>query len=649
MKLYTVTIRILFLFLLLLDFSAAQEVPLDTVRIPSGDSVLVITPEMLQPKPKELDTLPFEKYNFYDSLFFRALPERLNLRPEAERSFLHDAGDFLKFSPSYLILEDHQTPTRKTATPFNLPGDRLNLILDGNALSPVEHLLEPDAQVDLNDIPDAAVGLAYNIEGPLGLAFGGANATSSLILASPRPKGTEAISHLVVDKGSFGYSNTIAQFASRSRNGRILKGAVEYRKGDGAYLFRDDDAYHQWGKIKQPLGKRLTLNLNGRLYRREGNYSIRPDTIFYYMARDRRDRDFSGGFEYYHAGNATSGLEIQNQKSESRPSNAVTQYKRALKLENNNIRLFHQYRFSTIDALAEIMAGREEFDELGVNRKRNISKASLTLSGGDSSAAFTVFGTVAKAGGFDPAPARMLSYLINRGRLLLNISAAYTTRYPGQYLLDLPFRREKLYDLNLYDYYEAGNPNLKMEKQMVGHITLGIGRENNDILLSATGGKIIDGIDWLAGDTLLGAFYRPGNHDIEFINATLTKSFALRDNIFWTGGGSYHYLKVADNDDPPYSPDYQLFSSLELSYQFRKPSIRLYSYIEGQYYGPFEGPHRFKMGQKPLLNVKFSFSIKSFRFYYIFQNIIGAEYQLRENTTIPSWYDYFGFSWDFLD
>jgi len=143
--------------------------------------------------------------------------------------------------------------------------------------------------------------------------------------------------------------------------------------------------------------------------------------------------------------------------------------------------------------------------------------------------------------------------------------------------------------------------------------------------------------------------YRPGNHDIEFASGSLTKTISYRDNIYWKGSGSYHYIKIAGDDDPAYSPDYQFFSSLELSYQFRKPSIRLYGYIEGQYYGPYAGPHGTELGEKPIINTKLSFSIKKFQFYYIFQNIIGTEYMLREFTPIPTWYDYFGFTWNFLD
>ena len=257
-------------------FSLAQEVPLDTIRIPSGDSVLVITPEMLRQEPQKADTLGFDKYIFYDTLTLRALPSRIDLRPDASRSFLHDAGDFLKMTPSYFIIEEHQTPQRKTAAPFSLPGDRLNLVVEGEAWSPSEHILQPDNQTDLNDIPDFASGGVYSVEGPLGMAFGAENAVSSLILTLPRPGKGRALSGLVVDKGSWGYADTRAQFTSESQNGRRIAAAVQYRKSKGAYLLLSDSAYHQWGEISQPLGERWNLNLQGWLYRRIGILAIYP-------------------------------------------------------------------------------------------------------------------------------------------------------------------------------------------------------------------------------------------------------------------------------------------------------------------------------------------------------------------------------------
>lgn len=628
----------------------AQEVPLDTIRIPSGDSVLIITPEMLQQRPQKADTLGFEKYIFYDSLTVRALPSRLDLRPDANRSFLHDAGDFLKFAPSYSVIEDHQTPQRKTAAPFSLPGERLNLILDGRPLAPSEHILQPDGLTDLNDIPDFASGGVYSVEGPLGMAFGAENAVSSLIMTLPRPERGKALSGLVVDKGSWGYANTRAQFTSESQKGRRIAAAVQYRKAKGAYLFLSDSAYHQWGEIYQPVGKRWSLNLQGWLYRRMGTLAIYPDTIFYPMTRDRREQQFQGAIEYYHSSAATSALEYGFRKSESRPSGSLTNYKRALKIFDNSLRLFHYHRFGTVDSRLEVIGGEEEFDDLGVNHKRWHTKAAVTLSTGDSSSNLTLYSSVAKVERFDPLPAAMLSYQRNRERSFIQISAGYAGKLPRQSLLYLTSQAEKLLDLNTFDYYEAGNPDLKPEKQLVGNLTVGLGRTNNDLVLSATGGKIFDGIDWLRrADTLTGPFYRPGTHDLEFISTSLVKTISYRDNIYWKGGGSYRYLTLTDNDNPPYAPEYQLFSGLELSYQFRKPPIRLYGYIEGQYYGPYHGFRGKELGQDPIINLKFSFSIKSFHFYYIFQNITGAAYALREDAVIPTWYDFFGFSWNFLD
>jgi hypothetical protein len=238
-------------------------------------------------------------------------------------------------------------------------------------------------------------------------------------------------------------------------------------------------------------------------------------------------------------------------------------------------------------------------------------------------------------------------------RLFLTFSVGYTEIAPTLHELHLPFSKASLYGTNTLDYADRGNPNLTTEKQLVANAAVEIGRPDNSLGLSVTGGRIFDGIDWqnqLVNDSFsIFTQFSPINGDIDFVSGTLTKKIRIAEFLRFSGGGSYHYLDYAAFDDKAYSPEYQLFSGMELHVFWRQRLIHLYAYGEVVYTGPYHGYFEDGLGEVPIFNIKLSFKARSFRFHYVVQNALAREYRARDYFTNPGRYDYYGFTWDFLN
>nr|MBN2277595.1 hypothetical protein [candidate division Zixibacteria bacterium] len=631
-----------------------------TIDPEPGDSA-VITPD---PNPTTDSTgLPFRpikialpdekpqpRYHFADSLKYIIPKARLNLYDDAVRSFQHDAADYLRLVPSCFTVSYQTVPLRKTCSPFTLPGDRMDIIFNDNRLSPLEHHLEPDNMIDFNDLPTAATAEIYNINGPLGMIFGGYNATSSLVMFPLRPDTTRAESKMTVDKGWFGYANTKGLFTIRTVEGRQVSLAAEYRRANGEFSNAKDDAYHHWGEVDYPLKNNLNLHLQGRLYRRDGEFPFRPDSTLEYMNRFRRDRDLSVGLELIHPGGQSSTVTFRHQRSESALDQATRTYDRKLDVYDNSFHFIHERKLGGLGLFLEASARQEKYKDTDVDNKRLAGFISGKFMLGDSSLAWLGYIKAEQVGGFDPAPSAALTLIGISSRLYYSISAGYTTRFPRQYELDLNPTVNAIIGATA-DYSEAGNPDLKEERQLTANLTLGLGPAGNDLLVSVTGGKITDGIDWVrrdSADFILG-FYQPSNHDIDFGDISIRQRLSWRDMINWSVGAGYHYIKINGNDDPAYAPDYQASSGLQIHLYSEKFDLHLYGYGEATYLSAYHGYDNADLGEDIILSIKLSFRIKKFRFYYIFQNAPSVEYSLKENYPLPGRYNYYGLTWEFLD
>ncbi|SYZ73113.1 hypothetical protein TRIP_C21228 [Candidatus Zixiibacteriota bacterium] len=623
----------------------AQIIP--TELLPKSDSV-----RQLPTPPKR--PVPITYLEIDDTIAAHFLPERFELADEMTRSFGHDAGDFMKFCPSNFIVDYQLTPYRKTVSPFDLPGNRMNYILDNLTLNPLEHLLEPDNQIDADDIPDASAKRIYNIEGPLGLVFGADNATSSLIMRSIRQDSTVPVSRMVVDKGGKSFANTKGIFAGRSEGGASFRAALEYRKAEvysGGY---SDDAYHQWGELLYPIRNKIRMEFTGRLYHRTGDYYAHP--IIYRPSYDRfrRDRDLNAGTSLQLGRTDHLNFHFRHQRSEARLGRLGSSYYRSLDLLDNSGTLSYEALFGTFGLKTAFSAGHQEFHDGGTIHKRWRSVADLKLFQGQKHGGLLAYFRAEKVTGFEILPSGLIQFLDSRESGLLSASIGYSSKFPRQYEIYLTPLKTNLVNANTNDYIEFGDSLLLPEKQLTGNITVSLGKVESDLTLSATGGKVWDGIDWMrsiyhdsSGLTLNS--YITGNHDINFLTVSARKKIAMGKTIHWSGGASYHYIKVGNDTDPPYSPDYQGFAGLELYHYILTLDLHLYAYIEALYSSRYHGTLGMDMGEKSQINLKLSFRIKKFRFYYIFQDLQGIEYQSREQYRIVGRLNSYGITWDFLD
>jgi len=605
---------------------------------------------------------PVSFFSADDSVNIYLLSRRLGYSDEMYRSFFRDAADLIRYNPSNFVIEYQNTPFRKTLSPFTLPGNRMNVVLNNRVLHPVEHLYEPDNMIDFNDIPTAPVGEVYNIEGPLGMVYGADNGTSSIILMPVEPDSLIAESKMHVDKGSFGHAYTKASFANRYQSGQLIRAAVGYRKADGAYYNFDDDEYHQWGEIIYPINNRTRLNFNGRIYRRNGTYNVNPDNPYigtFYMDRFRRDRDLAAGLDYAISDNQKSSVEFSHQRSESSLDRASGTYNRKLDIIENSMKFSQEGRFKDYDFKTQVIFKQEKFSEQDkVVRHRGLFDARLLYTQGVSS--WMLYLKADKVVGYEPAPSGMLYYVVNKKKMYLSGSVGYSTKFPSLYELNLSRRIFRIYSSTQADYFESGNKNLQPEKQFTGNITFGWGNEGDDLLLSVTGGKIFDGIDWVRTDSIpddtgivwssriLGT-YRAENRDIEFVNVTARQKLSWKKFLNWSGGASYHYVRIDGSTDLPYSPDYQFYTNLGLHIYLRKFDLHLYGFGEAIYQQPYKGFFGTEIGDNITLNARLSFRVKRFTFFYIFQNIQANVYELREDYVFPGRYLTYGVNWEFLD
>ena len=590
-----------------------------------------------------------------DSLNLFFLSDRFNLASQFDRSYGHDAGDYIRFNPSNFSTDYQPFPLRKTVSPFGLPGNRIDVILGDKTLHPLEHLPEPDNQIGFEEIPTAPVQEIYNIEGPLGRIFGGDNSTASLIMIPVRPKSARAESELVVDVGNLGYSNTKAVYTEQKKSGRLIQLAAEYRRSDGFDNSWGDSTYHHWANIIYPINNKLNLNLNGRLFRRRGIFPLRLKPDF---SRNRRDRDFSASFDYSFSPRNKSSLGIRHQQSETETGLTQHPYHRDIDIIDNSINYTHEAIWGKSFISFGISMTEEEYHNFSYFKTRHRGKFNSILFWGDSTMSFAGNIIAEKVGGFDPAPSAVFAYKMERESFYLSISTGFVTKFPRQYELDLTPQIDRFLAPATNDYYESGNVYLEPEKQLSGNLTISLGPVNNDLTISATGGKIIDGIDWkqftLDTNGLSLTAFKTKNHDIEYANLTITKKILLGKKMNWTGAGTYRYLSVAGNENAAYAPDYQLRTGLELYHYLSFLEMDIYGYIEAGYDGPYKsypafGNSAVDLGEKIVTNLKLSFSIKSFRFYYYWQNLLATDYEQREDYGIRDMLVYYGFTWQFID
>jgi len=602
---------VLILILLCCPFALkAQEIssPLfdDTPDISSNDTGLVSDTIRFIQEVKDSIKINIVMYSFDDSAYSYTLGGRFNGNGAYRRSLGHDASHFLKFNPSNFLVTNLSTPNRTTNAPFNVNGNRYSVIFNKKQINPLDHVTGPDNMIDFNDIPTGPVQDFYNIEGPLGSFLGANNGVSSLILKSYEPKTVSSESKMVADVGSYGYAYTKGLFTHRNAAGRSIKASVSYRKADGIYGY-DDETYHQWAEIVVPFKNKFKAYFEGRMYDREGLYPFETNASA--IDRTRLDRDFSAGIDWLHNNSSTSKIRFRTEQSESNNIILSESYLSKIETYDRSLSFTHSQKAGTWDLIFDAVVDQQSYKDTAGTAKRYGGLISFKTMIGAGKGRFLTLLKINASESRKPLPSAMAGYVQQGENHYLSLAIGTMSKYPRLYELNLSENRFISQD----NYMEIGNKYLLSEKQITGNLTYALGGINNDTQLSITAGSIKDGVDWSRiqnGDT---TEYTPVNSDIKFANLTLRKNINWNNWLIISGGGSYRYNEINDNETPPYSPNYQLFGTLQIHKFIEKLGLNLFAYGEVLYNSQYSGYNNDFYGQGWLIRLKpsnFEFEIK---------------------------------------
>ncbi len=651
------------------DNPAPPENPADSVILPDStlvpDSVIVpdsaLVNDSLTAAQKALQS--FEKrrkkfeerrprpssYSLLDTLILYFTSERYNRGSQVRQSIYNNAGDHFRFDPSYFSVEYQTNPMRTTVSPFGLRGDYIGVVHNGLVIHPFEHTVEPDGQINFDDIPTASDNDIYIIPGPVGSLFGADNSLASLVTRPRRPEVGVPQTALLVDKGSFFYNYVRGRYSKRFIGGREIDMAIAYRNADGPSIRREDDAYHYYGRALLPLSADWAMHLDGHLYDRKGGYVVWPDVGGSTMTRGRFDRNLRTSIERYntaHTRRHEFGYTHLRQGS-----NITGNYSGRFNITGNGLFLNNEFYRSSAVWTFDMNANYTEFDYGPGSRKRWDGEAKIRRLDLSDGWRYAVSASVGYTQDFDPLPSAVLALHHESERFLTDLSVGYSTRAPSQHELLLPFQTARVYGTGGDDYGEVGNSDLKEEKQLVTSATWAIGTASNQLLLNVTGGQIIDGITWW-GDTLTDSIssrrqFMPVNNDLSFATGLLEKRISITDFMRFNIGYAYHYVDYKDRDRVPYSPEQQGFVGTELHVYWPQRQIHFYAYGEAVYTSSYYGWVEEGLGDEIITNVKLSFQIKRFRFHYVLEDALNRAWQSREFFTRPGRYMYYGFTWAF--
>jgi len=592
------------------------------------------------------DKMTINRLSFHDSLANYFLPERLNGHDQRERSFFHDAGDYFRAVPAFFGLDHQDTPMRQTVQPFGLSGNRMNVIVDGYQLRPFEHIPEPDGLIDFNDIPTALDEDIFVLPGAAGALFGGDNVVATLLT---RPRESESfvpISAFLVDKGDFGYSYARGRYSNRFRKGREIDLSVGYRNAGFPLGLRDDDAYHIYGKLYFPLRERSGISSTVELYDREGTFAVRPDAGGTILRRERIDKSVELSYYRYNE-NADSRIDI-GYRSTNQESILKQPYDG--KFRNRSQVGFVRRDWISGSTLfrAELNGNYDRYQDGGSKFERLSQSAYFTAARlvENGRYAFRVGQQWVENAGM--LPSLMGLYLSDNDKLFYLFSIGYTTKAPDLHQLNLKQRQLSLYG-SLDDYSDLGNLDLSNEKQFVASFDAELGSVHNNIGISVTGGRIVDGIDWQTTNSVGQSKFQPANGDIDFLSSSARLKLRLNNFFHLTGGGAFNSVKYDKIPERAYTPEYHFFSGGEIHIYWRQKLIDLFAYGEIVYVGPYQGYSNRDLGDQVVFNAKLSFRMGKFRFHYVFQNIAQTIFESRENFKNVGRSTYYGFVWDFMD
>ncbi len=626
------------------DSTLSDTLFLDTT---ASDSTFELSQEERYSKFKEKQKyLP--SVSFFDSVAVYFLSERQNLRGQIDRAFYHDAGDYFRFDPSFLLLEHLVTPMRETVSPFGLNIGRLNYIIDGEQFVPFEHGPEPDGLMDLNDFPTALDHGVYLIPGAAGHLFGGKDALASAVTLPKFPDDHDPETAFITDAGSFGYSYTRGRYSRRFLDGREIDMSVGYRDADGTDALRRDDSYQYYGKLFFPTGQVTGLHVSGRLYKRKGRIGVWQDFTGASVPRERFDRTARVGFEFGNS-SQTARTEI-GYKHLRQGSYTDGSYYTRFNITSNTGYIAHEFARENSIWQFELSGQQEEYDQGFNKHNRYVGDFQLRRASLGEGARFSQYVGLNWVESIGVLPSASINYFRESAKSLITASVGYTERAPSQN--ELYKRDDTIYSFFSSPYGDRGADSLEVERQLVGSMSLEYGSLKNALKVSVTGGLIQDGIIWrnrIVTDGLGRTEFSPINSDISFVDLSSHQRLKLGSLITLHAGAAFHFNEFSDTAFVPYSPEYDLFAGSELHVYWRQKIMHLYAYGEILYTGPYYGYSNILLGEEPILNSKVSFRIKNFKFSYHFQNVLSNTYMSREGMVFPGRYTFYNITWKFFN
>lgn len=605
----------------------------------------------IKPAKPEVKRPPY--FSFVDSVTAYFTSPRLDRRTSLDQSWHHDAGDYFRFDPSYIVRNTQSTPSRSTVQPYGLTGDRLNSIVDNVSVHPFEHIVEPDGMADMNDIPTTWDKNVFILPGAAGMIFGGENATATLFTRPIRPLELDPQSALLVDKGFNGFANTRGFYSKRFSDGRMMDLALGYRSTGLNLQNANDDAYKYDGLVLWPTSTNQALSLTGHLYSRQGETFIEPDVSTPNIAstsRDRYDRTAQVGYQI-RQGDKPDLWEF-GYSYQSHGSSLDQAYFGRFKLGGNGLYVRHDWQTAGTLARAEFSGDRLKFDNGQNSNSRYASNASLTITHPFQSIkiASKLALRWSESFGLMPQATVLVTHESEKSFVMASVGSA--EREPSLYERFLPYEQQSLYPGTTYDYADSGNPSLKIERQLVASLLYERGKLEQALRLEVTGGTIINGIDWnhqILPSTPELVIFSPMNENVNFVTVSGEKSLKFNGWFNLHGGAAYHYVSYAGDNSRPYQPDYNAFGGAELHYFWKQKLIDFWAYGEAVYVGPYDGYFEPNLGNTVICNAKVSFKMGNFRFHVVWQNVFGRLYQARDYFSNDGQMVSYGFTWKFFD
>jgi hypothetical protein len=608
------------------------------------DSVMAANP-IIETKPRA------PRFSFFDSLANQFLSSKINLRDRVTAGIQKNPGDYLRSDPSQLVLTTNQTPVRTTVSPFGVSSNRFNSVVNGFEINPFEHVVQPDGAMDMNDIPRLADDNIFLLPGQAGRFLGGTYGVATLLTRPDLLADNSAHTAMLVNSGSFGYSNIRGRFHRQFTDGRSILLGIGYRDADGDYQNNQDNSYHYLASVNWPVASHWDFAASGQLYSREGAYRVAPELSAEYVNRDRFDR------------NLQAGLSVQNEAGTRKTEFGYTHRRQGSYLSNVYSAKFDEVAHGGYVALEGNSRSflyriatnieSETWKDQAQSKDQITGSVLASASTQKSGFHFAVQAGSGYAEGFDMLPTATAMVSREAGNLYLLASAGYGERVPAQHERFLRYRKVPFTGPGVDTYADSGNAELHKEKQAVASLLVDYGSLASGVQINLTGGSISDAIDWkrtvytAGSDTT--ALFSPINHDLAFASASVNARQRIFKLITLTAGAAKFWY---DSDSLPerlYRPEYNLFGGGEFHVYWKQTGVDLFAYGECVYRGSYEGYAGTDLGEEGTINTKVSLGIRRFRLFFVTENLLTSEYSDREFNKYFSRSTHWGFTWQFTD